>query len=56
MPDWGKNSSMMETLIRLKGGNEIIAQIIGENDIKKRVWLINKYIEWARKVGIDVPE
>jgi len=56
MPDWGKNSSMMETLIRLKGGNEIIAQIIGENDIKKRVWLVSKYIEWARKVGIDVPE
>ena len=47
---------MIETIIRLKGGNQILQQIVGEHDIRKRVWLTMKFVNWARKVGIDVPE
>ena len=56
LPSWANNNSMIETIIRLKGGNQILQQIVGEHDIRKRVWLTMKFVNWARKVGIDVPE
>jgi hypothetical protein len=56
LPSWANNNSMIETIIKLKGGNQILQQIVGEHDIKKRVWLTMKFVNWARKVGIDVPE
>ena len=56
IPSWANNRSMMETIISLKGGNVILQQIVGEHDLKKRIWLTIKFKNWARKVGIDVPE
>ena len=56
IPSWANNRSMMETIISLKGGNVILQQIVGEPDLKKRIWLTIKFKNWARKVGIDVPK
>ena len=54
LPSWANNRSMIETIIRLKGGNVILQQIVGEHDIKKRVWLTMKFVNWARKVVINL--
>ena len=56
IPSWANNRSMMETIVSLKGGNVILQQLVGEHDLRKRIWLAVAFKNWARKVGIDIPK
>ena len=54
-PSWSSNANMMESLTKVMGGNVILQRIVGEHDMKKRIYLISELVKWARKVGVDIP-